>query len=245
MITRDAHQMQVVPGFTHGAKIYSCAIDTYTCAEAGQTSALGDSGWFPGHIIDRLGLQRQYNSLLIAPVAVGQVVACSTATKLVTYMALSAGVQHASASGGTFTAYSTQDFLTNSGFWRQTTSTSTGGLFYTEVQRDVGNSTEIGHGAVLASTATSTSAGESIVSGTTSSGIAYYAGPGAVFDLSGAKRYLRPILRFHTWSSGGSTDVNGVSHINLSAAAIFGEPGEAPASTSPSKRILVTSGCAT
>jgi len=246
MITRDVHQLQVVPAFVHKAPFYACSIDGYTCTEgSGETSAIGDSGFMPGFIIDRLGLQRAYASLMIAPVAYGAVTACSTATKVVTYMALSIGLQHASASGGTFANYSTGDWIVKQGFWRQTTATSTAELFYAAVQRDVGLSTEIGLGAVLSATATSTSAGRSIVSGTTSTQQAYYAGPGPAFDLGGAKRFLRPLVHLHQWSTGGSTDVNGVSHVMVSAAAVFGEPSEAQPPQGPVKRILVTSGCST
>lgn len=245
MITRDVHQLQVVPAFAHRAKFSVDTVAGYTCTEgSGETSAIGDSGFMPGFVIDRLGLQRTYHSLLIAPVAFGHIKACSTASKVVTWGALSVGLQHTSASGGTYANYSTEDWMVKVGLWRQTTATSTGSLFYTAVQRDVGLSTDLGLGKVLAS-ATSTAAGESIQSGTTSTQYMYYVGQGAAFDLGGAKRYLRPLVHLHLWSTGTSTDSLGLTDVILSAAAIFGEPSEARPPEGAVKRILVTSGCST
>src|SRR3989304_4925076 len=150
MITRDVHQLQVVPAFVHKAPFYACSIDGYTCTEgSGETSAIGDSGFMPGFIIDRLGLQRAYASLMIAPVAYGAVTACSTATKGVTYMALSIGLQHASASGrggprpppapqpargagGPSPAYRTRDWIVKGGFGGKTPPTSRGEFFSAE-----------------------------------------------------------------------------------------------------------------
>lgn len=244
MITRGVYQLQVVPAFVHRAKFISCGIDGYTCTEgSGETSAIGDSGFMPGFVIDRLGLSRSYNSLLIAPVAYGQVLACDTATKLVNWAALSVGLQHASASGGTWTSYSTQDFLVKEALWRQTTATSTAAGFYSAVQLDVGLSTEIGLGGRYPSSATSTAA-ETLTAGTTSSGVHYYTGPGAAFDLGGAKRYVRALIHAHMWSTMGDTGVNKQTDLLLTAAAIFDEPGEAPP-IAQVKRVLVTTGCST
>ena len=111
-------------------------------------------------------------------------------------------------------------------------------VHHSAIQGDVALTSEIGLGG-LTSTTTSTASGQSAVAGTSSTGIVLYAGPGPVFDLTGAKRFIKVAIRtqFETTGCAGGG-------FHMSAAAIFGEPGEAQPGL-PSKRILVTTGCAT
>lgn len=235
MITRDVHQLQVVPAFQHNAKFRACDAgpDLATCSCAGGIAGAG-STWFPGFTVDTLGLTRRFNSVIIAPNAWAEI-RVSDENARVQHYAVGVGLQHASASGGTFTDYSTGDWLIDQGLWRQTTATATACAMYTAIQRDAADSL----GGVLTTT-TSTADGVNQIAGSTSTGYAYYAGPAARFNLVGAKRYLRALIRpviNSTACGSGSLDV--------SAVYLFGEPDEAPAPDKPAKRILVTTGCAT
>ena len=58
MITRDVAQLQVVPAFVNNARFTGCTLSGYTCTESGATSAIGSSEFFPGFVIDRLGLRK-------------------------------------------------------------------------------------------------------------------------------------------------------------------------------------------
>lgn len=243
MITRDVHQIYVVPGFVHAARFLGCGLAGYTCTESGVTSAIGSSEFFPGFIIDRLGLPRNFNSLLIAPVLHAEL-KTSQATGNIAAITLSAGIMHSSTTGGTFTAYSTGDWLDRQGLWRQTTATSTGttNQYFTAIQRDVGLTSAIGLGGTMA-TATSTASGESVSVGASSTSLIYWAGAGPVFSLQGAQRYIKCVLRLQHLTTGDICSGSGPVH--MSAAAIFAEPDEAQPPYVATKRILVTSGCAT
>lgn len=241
MITRDVNQLFVVPALVHNARFHSCTVTGFTCYGVGAgVSGLGTSELFPGFIIDRLGLPRHFNSLMVAPVIYGDI--ATSGDGAVCINSLTAGVMHASASGGTFAAYSTDNWFFEKALWRQSTATSTAHGSFTQVQRDVGLTTEIGIGGLTGS-ATSTAAGvagQDMVAGTTSTGFLYYAGAGPVFDLGGAKRFIKVTMRTKFETTGC-----GSGGYHMSAAAIFGEPDEARPPFAPGKRILVTSGCAT
>lgn len=245
MITRDASQLQVVPGFVSRARFTGCAVGGFTCARDGATSAIGSSEFWPGFVIDRLGLSRNFNSVMVAPVVHGDY--ATTAGPNFAVLTLSVGLQHTCTTGGTWAALSTEKWLDRIGLWRQSTATSTANLSFAQVQRDVGLSTVLGIGGQLA-TATATAAGASMTVGTSSTSLVYYVAPGAVFDLSGAKRYVRSMLRLQhettvDFGGAGSCGLAGGS-VHMSAALVFGEPDEAQPPTTPTKRILVTSGCA-
>lgn len=245
MITRDVRQLQVVPAFVHVARFVDFSGTVGTCACAGGIAGAG-STYFPGFVIDRLGLEQNYRALMIAPVAYGEANSTDETAKT-KYHALSMGLQHTSATGGTWADYSTGSWLENVPFWQQTTATATstasGGQFYTPVQRDAADSL----GRVM-TTATSTSA----FNPSTSTGNTWYAGPGPVFDLGGAKRYIRCLIKpiFENALACGALGMR------VSAAAIFGEPDYAqpmgglggPSGSlgvAPIKRILVTTMCST
>lgn len=241
MISRDVSQLMVVPALVHNARFHSCTVTGFTCygAAAGAISTgIGSTEYFPGFVIDRLGLPQVFNSLMVAPVVYGDFGSSGAGAGDYLVGTFSAGVVHASASGGTFTAYSTGDWLIGKGLWRQSTATSTAITTYTVAQKDVGLSSEIGLGG-LTSTTTSTASGASMVAGTSSTSLFSYTGPGPVFSLGGAKRYIKVVMRTQF-----ETSACGSGGYHMSAAAIFGEPGEAQPGL-PGKRILVTSGCAT
>jgi hypothetical protein len=238
MITRDIAQLYVVPALTHANRFHSCTVTGLTCYTDGATSAIGSSEFFPGYVIDRLGLPRAFRSFLVAPVLHGAFGSTGTGAGDILIGSLTVGVMHASASGGTYAAYSTGSWLVGQSLWKQTTSTSTGSLAFSSVQRDVGFTSEIGIGG-LTSTTTSTAAGATINVGTSSTGLVYYAGPGPIFSTEGMKRFIKVVIR-PQWETTGC----GAPGFHLSAAGIFGEPDLAIPPL-PAKRILVTSGCAT
>lgn len=238
MITRDVSQLFVVPALYHNARFNSCTVAGFTCYTDGATSAIGSSEFFPGFVIDRLALPYEYNSMAVVPTLYGNYGGSGDGTGFVTG-ALSAGIMHASASGGTFAAYSTGTWLVGASLWRQTTATSTANTAYSIVQKDVGYTSELGIGGLMG-TATSTSAGQGMVGGTSSTGSLFYAGKPARFDLTGAKRFIKVVIRPQIESTGC-----GAGGFHMSAAAVFGEPGYANPSVAAAKRILVTTGCAT
>ena len=236
MITRDVNQLQVVPGFHHNAKFVTCEDLVGTCSCAGGVEQ-ACSTWFPGYMIDRLGLTRSFNSLLIAPVVVADIASTDNAGNArARYYGFGVGLQHTSATGGTWANYSTGDWIYDQGLWSQTTATATAcHTFYSAVQRD----TAFTLGGVMA-TATSTTPGISVQAASSSTGFAYYTGPGASFSLAGAKRYIRVLIRPRI-----ETAACAQGKMSISASRIFGEPGEAPGPDTPVKRVLVTTGCAT
>lgn len=238
MITRDVSQLMVVPGIASFARFHSCTVAGFTCFEAGQTSALGSSQFYPGFIIDRLGLPLQFNAVAVAPLLFGSFGSTGAGAGDILAATISAGILHASASGGTFAAYSTDRWLADRELWRQTTATSTANTAYSVVQGDVGLTSEIGIGGIV-STATSTASGQGMVAGTSSTGPFWYTGAPAVFDLTGAKRFIKCAVRANIQTTGcGAVDAV------LGANLIFGEPAQVTC-YQPTKRILVTTGCAT
>jgi len=236
MITRDVNQLQVVPGFWHNAKFVTCEALGGSCTCSGGVAAAG-STWWPGFMVDRLGLTRAFNSVLVAPVVVADIASTDSAGNArARYYGIGVGLQHTSATGGTWADYSTGDWIYDQGLWSQTTATASAcHTFYSAVQRD----TATVLGGVMA-TATSTTPGLSVQAGSSSTGFAYYTGPGAAFSLGGAKRYVRVVLRPRIETAACAQGLMG-----MSASLIFGEPGEAPVPDTPVKRVLVTTGCAT
>ena len=246
MITRSGFEAFTMPALVHNARFHSCTVTGFTCYSkmAGVDTGLGagTTEFMPGLVIDRLGLPRNFGALLIAPVVYGDFQASEGAAGDVFAGTFSAGLQHTSASGGTFASYSTGDWLMGQGLWRQTTATCDDNRIPTDsslaYQRTVGFTCEIGVGG-LTSTTTSTADGQSNVAGTSSTSLFYYAGPGPVFNLTGAKRYIRVVMRTQFETTGC-----GSGGYHMSAGAIFLEPDEAQPPL-PGRRILVTSACAT
>lgn len=247
MITRDVNQLLVVPAFTHEGRFSGCGAGPgdFTCSTAGGIEAPGSTNltgyagtadcsiYFPGFVIDRLGLREAYRSLLLAPLCYGDALSTDENARL-RFQGISVGLQHTSATGGTWANYSTGNWLIQAGLWNQTTATSTAAGFYSVVQADAADVL----GGVLTSTTSTAATGRG--DPTTSTGITYYAGPGAAFDLGGAKRYLRPLLRPHFEATGC-----GIVSARMEMVAIFGEPDIARPSEAEVKRILVTTPCAT
>ena len=243
MITRDLAQSYVVPMFVHNAKFTGCGdnnLGTCTCA-AGITAA--GSTYFPGLVVDRLGLPKNYTAVALAPMVYAEQNSSDELAK-VRFQAVSFGLQHTSASGGTYADYSTGDWIENSGLWRQTTVSSTADMASIDNyahQLDIGIAGRIG-GLLVSST--STASGYTVSAGATSTGQAYYAGPPAVFNLTGAKRYIRSVLKPVI-----ETTACGSLGMWMSGTYLFGQPDVAPASLASTdnifRRILVTTPCAT
>lgn len=235
-ITRGISELQVVPGFRHNAQFQNCdaGVVAGSCACSGGLAAAGSTYW-PGFTVDRLGLTQQFDSVAVVPLAWVDL-RVSDENARVQHYAFSAGLQHTSASGGTFKDYSTGQWIENQGLWRQTTATATACAMYTAVQRDTADTL----GGVMAS-ATSTSAGVSASVASTSTGYAYYTGKVPVFDLRGAQRFIRAVVKPIINST-----ACGSGFMDLSATLLFSQPAADPQQfTAPVKRVLVTTGCAT
>lgn len=250
MITRDIQQLLVVPMFTHEARFGGCGAGplNYTCSTAGGIEAPGSTNlapaqsatadcaiYFPGMMVDRLGLRESFRSLLLAPLCYGDALSTDENARC-RFQGISLGLQHTSATGGTWASYSTGSWLIQAGLWNQTTATSTSAGFYSVVQRDAVDNVLGGELTTTTSTDTTSGRGDP----TTSTGITYYAGPGAAFDLGGAKRYIRCLMRPH-FEATGSGAVGAVMEV----VGIFGEPDYARPNETAVKRILVTTPCAT
>ena len=250
MITRDVSQLLVVPAFVHDSRFAGCGAGplNWTCSTVGGIEAPGSTNlspaqsasadcaiYFPGFVIDRLGLRETYRSLLLAPNAYGDVLSTDENARS-RFQGISLGLQHTSATGGTWADYSTEDWLIHAGLWNQTTATSTAAGFYAPVQRDAADVL----GEELSTTTSTAAAPTGRGDPTTSTGISYYVGPGAVFDLGGAKRYIRCLMRPHFDATG-----SGAVGTRIGVTAIFGEPDYARPNETAVKRILVTTPCAT
>ena len=111
MIARDVAQLQVVPGFRHNAQFQNCetGVVAGSCACSGGIAAAGSTYW-PGFTIDRLGLTQQFNSVAIAPSAWVDL-RVSDENARVQHYAISVGLQHTSATGGTWADYSTGQWI--------------------------------------------------------------------------------------------------------------------------------------
>lgn len=247
MITRELAETYIVPMFVHNARLIACGdsnLGTCTCA-GGVTAASAPAcaNFWPGLVVDRLGLPRNYNAVALAPMMYAEQNS-SDENARVRGMSVSFGLQHACTSGGTFTDYSTGDGLHNQPLWRNTTASSTGnfsGVDYLAYQRDLGAANALG--GILVS-ATTTAGGVTASAGVSSTGQAYYAGAPAVYDLTGAKRFIKSVVKpiLHTTACAAIGTW-------LSGVYVFGSPGEAPPSLLSTdqvlRRILVTTPCAT
>jgi len=245
MITRDLAQTYIVPMFVHNSKIGTCD-SPFTCTCAAGVAGAG-STYFPGFVVDRLGLPKNFTAVALAPMIYAEQNSSDENSKL-RYQGISLGLQHTSASGGAWSDYSTGDWLggtaVGAGLWRNTTVSSTVDMAVIDnyaYQLDIGVAGTLG--GILA-TASSTSAGLSVSAGATSTGQAYYAGPPAVFDLTGAKRFVRALVRPVL-----GTTACGNLGAWVSGVYVFDQPDVAPGSLLSTdnqlRRILVTTPCAT
>ena len=235
MITRDVSGLEVITGFplknfmgcTLAAPANGFAPSVgYSSGPAPNT---GLTYAWPGYMIDRQGLPRGYQSVKVQAGGSGVWVACSTGTWWA-YFGMAIGLQHASATGGTWADYSTGSFAAERAAWYMATTSSTNDEFY-----NVRNPSGAKTGGYM-----TTSTNNNLLSDSISCGH-LFANNSADFDLSQAKRYIRMLVapRFE------STGACGGPQINITGSLVFGNPDEAPAAPLSNLRVYVTSGCST
>ncbi len=212
MITRDVAQLRTVVAFDQ-VPTTATATDaggrnahksSYTIVDASCGSLNGDStaNLLTGVIVDRLGLGRNYNSVDVSVSATADI---GTTTKDAAFVAVSGQLWHSSTTcQDDFNELATGPRKPRAPvFLLNTTSTLASGYMAT--------STAVGTFGVFSATATG-------------SGRADY---DSHYDLTPAGRFLqlKPLVEAYASSSGGSM----VPH--LSASLVFGEPDEAPRTT--------------
>lgn len=225
MITRDVGQLRVVKGYNQPVTTATTTGDgaenrpnyigpSYTIFDASCGSLNGDStaNAVAGTIIDRLGLGRSYNSV---SVAVTGALDIGTTTKDTAFGAVYAWLYHSSTTCAfDFDRYSTESERSRGiAFMLNTTSTLASGYMAT--------STSVGTWGTFSASAT----GEA------------RADYNASYDLTGAGRYLRPYLFVEAYasSSGGS------AFPSVSVDLVFGEPDQAPRTTTSTDTLYKSS----
>lgn len=208
MITRDVGAVRAVVGFTQSVDATSTSTDSTVskrstlAASCGSLNGDSTANAIAGLIIDRLGLGRGYNSVAVVA---GSRVDIGTSTVDAKFAAIYAWLYHSSTTcADDFDRFST-DFEKTRGraFLLNTTSTLASGYMAT--------STSVGTFGTYAATATGSARCDY----------------NAHYELGGAGRYLRPFLFAEAYasSSGGS------AHFGAYVDLVFGEPDEAPRTT--------------
>ncbi|MCR4375688.1 MAG: hypothetical protein NUW22_12645 [Acidobacteria bacterium] len=227
MITRFLDEAEAVTALD-SVSYHSCNVAGFSCSCGG---ALSTSGAIPfgysGYMIDRLGLQRNFQSVKIVPTFKGVVQTSAAFTSYTAYLGVSVGLQHsATTCSEDFGDYSTGDWPGEQALQAMTTSTSTADQFYSVAGAAVSDQI-----AALMTTAARTS------SSTAYAVLATY-GIKAI-PLTAAKRFVRVVVAPHLEATGC-----GGSNMTGGAVLIFGHPDEAP-QTGLNGRVFVTSACST
>ena len=226
MITRDVAQLRTVVGYqqapttttstndgAEGSRAASIILNSYTVWNASCGSMNGDStgNGSAGLIIDRLGLGRNFNSVSMS---VSGNVDIGTSTLDTKFAALYAWLYHSSTTcADDFDRFSTESEKSRGiAFLLNTTSTLASGFMAT--------STSVGTFGTFSATATGQARADY----------------NAHYSLAGAGRYLRAhvFAEAYASSSGGSQFVNAV------ATMVFGEPDEAPRTTTSTGALYKT-----
>ena len=224
MITRDIAQLRTVTGFeqlpttttatndgAEGSRGVSNIHTSYTVFNASCGGMNGDAtaNGVMGLIIDRLGLGRGYNNVLLSARGTVDI---GTSTLDAKFGAIYAFLYHSSTTcADDFDRFSTEsEKARGRAFLLNTTSTLASGFM-----------------------ATSTAAATFGTFSATATGAAR-ADYNAFYPLEGAQRYLRPLLFVEAYasSSGGS------QFVTAGVDFVFGEPDEAPRTTTSTGSIL-------
>lgn len=232
MITRHFAETQIVTAFPYKSFV-SCTLGT-----AGLTSACGGTysgalGYtWSGFIIDRVGLAKEFNSVLIVPAAFQSQAATATSTG--SFFGFDVGLQHASSTSGSWQDYSTGEWPARQALLCQTTATAT-----STAVTDLAPTREalaLGPIAYLMTTGGTC---------TTTTGMSSYVSTrNMAIGLGGAQRFLRVIVRPQIEMGGTTCSAIGMDFM---ASLVFGDPTEGPVTPSNAirGRVIVTSGCTT
>jgi hypothetical protein len=231
MITRDVAQLRTVLGFSQQPSTATATADgaegpgtmsgkTITkcfsifAASCGTLNGDSTANLIAGRIIDRLGLGRGYNAVNVSAVANIEI---GTSTVDAKFAAVSAWLYHSSTTcADDFDRFSTEQEKARGKafvyYGPNTTSTLASGFMAT--------TTAVGTFGTFSATATGRA----------------HADYNAHYDLTGAGRYLRPyvLLEMYASSSGGS-QATGVA-----VSLVFGQPDEAPRTTTSTGRLITS-----
>ena len=229
MITRDVGQLRTVLGYSQGVSVVTATNDgaegpgtvgattifksfSQFAASCGTLNGDSTANLVAGRIIDRLGLGRGYNAVLVNAVANIEI---GSTTKDAKFAGIAAWLYHSSTTcADDFDRFSTDSEKARGKafvhYGPSTTSTLASGFMAT--------STAVGTFGTFTATATGRA----------------HADYDAHYSLAGAGRYLRPyvLLEMYASSSGGS-QATGVA-VNL----VFGEPDEAPRMTTSTGKLI-------
>lgn len=212
MITRDLTGLCSVQAMTPLAAVHSCTVTGFTSACGSNNMSAFGNGAISGFVIDRLALPGQYNALLVSVAGHGPIQASATSCRL-QYVGVGIGLQHAACSTAGWTDFSTGAFATVAGRY-VSTATSTADAWWSA---GLGRAT----GALTTAATTSTSTGtQELIAN-------------AVFDLTGAERFVRVVVapRIETTGCGGS-------YTSLAAQAVFGHAAVSPQDVTTQGRVL-------
>ena len=215
MITRDVAQLRAVVGFAQNPTTATATNDgaeggftgigaSYSIFNASCGSLNGDAtgNLVAGVIVDRLGLGRGYNAVSLVAQGTADI---GTSTLDAKFAAISAWLYHSSTTcADDFDRFSTENEQSRGrAFLLNTTSTLASGYMAT--------STAIGTFGTFSATATGQARADY----------------NAHYNLAGAGRYLRPYMLAEAYASSSG----GTVWRSLSATLVFGEPDEAPRTT--------------
>ena len=208
MITRDVAQLRTVAAVRQSVDSTTTSTDqtlgrsTFSASCGGMGGGTSTANHITGLIIDRLGLGRGYNSVLLSARAIADI---GTSTLDAKFGSIMAWLYHSSTTcSDDFDRYSTESEKSRGILvLLNTTSTLASGFMAT--------STSAGTFGTFSATATGGARGEY----------------DAFYSLAGAQRYLRAsmIVEAYASSSGGT------KLADASVDLIFGEPDEAPRQT--------------
>lgn len=232
MITRHFGETQIVTAAPFKSFV-SCTLGT-----AGLTSACGGTlsnalglCW-SGYIIDRLGLSKEFASVLLVP-SIQQ--DPNTSATSCFYYGITLGLQHASSTSGSWQDYSTGEWPIKQSLLAQTTTTATSTAI-----TDLAPSREtlaLGPNAYYLSTAGTC---------TTSTHYAHFVSySNMAINLAGCKRFVRVLIRPEI--EPGGTTCSAAAGMNTMVSLVFGHPTSGPTGLLDTVRgrIIVTSGCST
>lgn len=229
MISRNLAELDLVVAFDQKT-FHSCTVSGFvcTCGTVDTGGALPFS--YAGYIIDRLGLARQYQAVMLGIQGSGSRQS-SAGTCTGDYIGVTVGLQHSSSTcSGGFTDYSTGLWQAEQPMVWVTTATSTGvSPFFSNEQSLLTVITQVPAATVM-STAAST---------TTSTGYAQLVScPATALPLDGCKRFIRMIVAPHIETTGCAG-----TFANIAGSLIFGAAEEAPSPFTIRGRVHVTSAC--
>ena len=185
MITRNLADIYPVSALVP-LTLTSCTVTGFTSACGSNNMSGFGNGAISGYVIDRQGLPANFTAVKVGIHGIAAIQASCTSCRF-QYISLGVGLQDAACSTAGWADYSTGSWVTCQAGWYKSTSTSTSDGFYNTTVKKA-------YGVLTCAAATSTSTGTAEVRAS------------AVFDLTGAQRYVRCVIapRIEATGCGGS-----------------------------------------